>query len=94
MAGTGDAPAAGTHRGSRQVDVCSGAGPLGTLALGLLVGAALAFGGALGLVLLLCLLATPQELGAALGGLAFQLREALAGGFPVAGGFVAAGQRG
>ncbi|MEV7936859.1 hypothetical protein AB0O82_12010 [Kitasatospora sp. NPDC088264] len=94
MAGTGDAPAAGTHRGPREADVRTGAGPLRALALGLLVGAAMAGGLQLGLVLLLGLLTTPQELGPALGGLAFQLREALAGGFPAAGGFVAAGQRG
>ncbi|MFB7666880.1 hypothetical protein ACFC1R_23520 [Kitasatospora sp. NPDC056138] len=66
--GTGDAPAAGTHRGPRQVDVRAGAGALGTLALGLLVGSALAGGVQLGLVLPLGTLALGLLVGSALAG--------------------------
>ncbi|MFD9687917.1 hypothetical protein ACFWXO_19410 [Kitasatospora sp. NPDC059088] len=90
----GDAPAAGTHRGPRQVDVRSGAGPLGALTFGLLVGPALAGGFQLGLVPLLGLFPAAQELGAAAGGLALQLQHALAGCLAAAGGFLAAGHRG
>ncbi|GAB2718247.1 hypothetical protein GCM10010442_44150 [Kitasatospora kifunensis] len=73
VAGTGHGPAAGRHRGPRQVDVHSGAGPLSAFALDLLVGAVLAFGGALGLVLALCLLAEPLEVDAGLGALHLHL---------------------
>ncbi|WP_158516380.1 hypothetical protein [Kitasatospora sp. MBT66] len=94
VVGPGYGPAAGTPRGPRQVDVRPGAGPLGALALGLLGGDTVALGLQLGLVLLLDLFAPPQELGAGLGGLAFQLQHALAGCLAAAGGFLAAGQRG
>ncbi|MFJ6622306.1 hypothetical protein ACIQOW_32590 [Kitasatospora sp. NPDC091335] len=59
MAGTGDGPAAGTHRGPRQVDVRPGAGSVGALALGPFVGEALAFVRLLGLVLPIGLFTTP-----------------------------------
>ncbi|WP_078910922.1 hypothetical protein [Streptomyces sp. NRRL WC-3742] len=94
VAGAGDGPAAGTHRGPREVDVCPSADPLGTLALGLLVREALPLGRQLGLVPLLGLLAAAQELGPTLGSLAFQLDGALAGSLAAAGGLLAAGQRG
>ncbi|MFF7458250.1 hypothetical protein [Kitasatospora sp. NPDC008115] len=45
-------------------------------------------------MLLLGLLTTPQELDPGLRGLALQLQETLPGGFPAAGGFEAAGERG
>ncbi|MFF2951398.1 hypothetical protein ACFVVU_08640 [Kitasatospora sp. NPDC057965] len=76
------------------MDVRSGSGPLGALTLGPRVGPPLTCGGQLVLVLLLGLLATAQELGPALGALAFQRREALAGGLAASCGFLAAGERG
>ncbi|MBO1419242.1 hypothetical protein J0670_32135, partial [Streptomyces sp. FH025] len=94
VAVAGDAPEASTLRGPRQVDARPGAGPLSALALSLGVGAALTCGGQLGLVLPLGLLATPQELGPALVGLALQFQETLTGGLAASCGFLAAGQRG
>ncbi|WP_344339042.1 hypothetical protein [Kitasatospora putterlickiae] len=94
MANPGDGPAAGAHRGPRDVDVRSSADPLGALTLGPRVGPALACGGQLVLVLLLGLLAAAQELGPALGGLALQLREALAGCLAASPVLLAAGEWG
>ncbi len=94
MAGTGDGPAAGGHRGPRQVDVLPGAGPLGALALGPLVFASLALGGQLVLVPLLGLLAEADEFGPGLGVLALELGPELAGGFLAALVLLAPGERG
>ncbi|MFJ1754215.1 hypothetical protein [Kitasatospora sp. NPDC088134] len=94
VAGTGDAPAAGTHRGPRQGDVRSGAGSFGALALGLRVGGALALGRQLGLMLLFGAFAYPLGLGPVLCPPPLHLDVPLVGGLSTAGGFLAAGQRG
>ncbi|MFJ6380826.1 hypothetical protein ACIQI7_12630 [Kitasatospora sp. NPDC092039] len=73
-AAAGDAPAVGARRGPREVDVRAGAGQVGALAFGLLVGCAPALGRRLGLVVPIGLLAQSQERGPALGGLALQLQ--------------------